>query len=34
MDLFGPVVDVADEELDPLHGLVTSLADVLDLLIG
>src|ERR1700722_2455606 len=34
MDPFGPVVDVSDEQLDPLQGLVSGLADVFDLLIG
>ena len=33
MDLFSPIVDVSNEEFDPRHGLVTSLADVLDLLL-
>jgi hypothetical protein len=34
MDPFGPLVDVSDKQLDPLQGLVSGLADVLDLLIG
>jgi hypothetical protein len=34
MDPFGPVVDVSDEQLDPLQGLVSGLSDIFDLLIG
>jgi hypothetical protein len=30
----GPLLDVADEELDPLQGLVSSLPHFFDLLLG
>ena len=34
VDLFRPLFDVSDEELDPLQGLISSLAHVFDLLLG
>ncbi len=33
MDLLGAVVDIADEQLDPLQGLVSGLAHVFMLLL-
>ena len=34
VDLLGPLIDVADEELDPFQGLIAGLANFLDLLFG
>jgi hypothetical protein len=34
MDRFGPLVDIAYKQLDPLQRLVSGLPDVLDLLWG